>query len=352
MSHQPSPIVVAAGGTGGHIYPAMAVATVLGERQRPVIWVGTQRGLEARVIPAAGIDIRWITVVGMRGKGVLGTVIAPFKLVYACIQSIGILARVRPGAVLGMGGFVAGPVGIASLLMRKPLILHEQNAVAGMTNRWLSRFANRVFSAMPNVFPAKRHAEVVGNPVRRDIAGLASRHMDQISAQGSIQGSIQESTQESGQESIQKSTRTDDLARVQSAYASLDVHAGPLQGSQLTALEFIDDMAARYAWADLVISRAGAMTVTELSAVGVASILVPFPHAVDDHQTLNARYLSDANAAILMPQDSLDADSLAARLTALHNDRATLNRMATSAGELFKSDAAERVADALIEVAG
>ena len=167
------PILVAAGGTGGHIFPALAVADELRKRDVPVIWVGTRAGLEARLVPAANIDIRWMNVVGLRGKGLLVRVWGPFKLIQACWQCLRIFSKVRPGAVLGMGGFVSGPAALVAVLTRKPLVLHEQNAIAGMTNRWLSRFATRVFSAMPEVFPDSVNAQTIGNPVRKGITDLA-----------------------------------------------------------------------------------------------------------------------------------------------------------------------------------
>lgn len=366
--NQVNPILIAAGGTGGHIFPAMAVADELEERQVPVVWVGTRQGLEARVIPAAGIDIRWINVAGMRGKGIVDTVVAPFRLLFACLQSIGIVVSVRPAAVLGMGGFVSGPVGIASLLLRKPLILHEQNAVPGMTNRWLSRFATRVFSAMPNVFPERVHANVVGNPVRREIANLAAvdkqvvaksaeqqAHVDKLHVLvvgGSRGARVLNETVPLAIKNlaftldVRHQTGPDDFDQVRRAYAAIAT-----TDSNFSVEAFIDDMAGAYHWADIVVCRAGAMTVTELSAAGLPAILVPFPHAVDDHQTQNARYLSEAGAAILMPQRTFNVHSLSASLAALHDDRQALGRMTLAARSVFKADAADRVADALLEVA-
>jgi UDP-N-acetylglucosamine--N-acetylmuramyl-(pentapeptide) pyrophosphoryl-undecaprenol N-acetylglucosamine transferase len=366
--NQVNPILIAAGGTGGHIFPALAVADELEERQVPVVWVGTRQGLEARVVPAAGIDIRWISVAGMRGKGIVGSVVAPFKLLYACLQSIGIVVSVRPAAVLGMGGFVSGPVGIASLLLRKPLILHEQNAVAGMTNRWLSRFATRVFSAMPNVFPEPVHAQAVGNPVRREIANLAAidkqaatesaeqeAHIDKLHilvVGGSRGARVLNETVPLAIKNIsfaldvRHQTGPSDFEQVRRAYATIAT-----TDSNLSAEAFIDDMAGAYHWADIIVCRAGAMTVTELSAAGLPAILVPFPHAVDDHQTQNARYLSEAGAALLMQQSTFNANSLSTSLATLHDDRQALDRMALAARSLFRAGAADCVADALLEVA-
>lgn len=353
------PVVVAAGGTGGHVIPALAVADVLHARDIPVIWLGTKSGLEARLVPAAGIDIRWISVAGLRGKNLLETITAPLKLLRSCMQSIRLIHLLKPQAVLGMGGFVSGPVGIAALLLRKPLVLHEQNAVAGMTNRWLSSMATRVFSAWPGSFASSCKSTVVGNPVRHDIARLAAmpRTVEYNSAQplrllivGGSRGA----------------RALNEL--VPMAIASLDEavqihHQAGMQGSEqvrtlykdaplasVVVEDFIDDMASAYLAADLVICRSGAMTVTELSALGMPSILVPFPYAVDDHQTRNAEHLSKSGAAVLMPQASLNTETLASVLRGFIKDRSMLETMSKAANQCFSPNAAEAVADALIEV--
>lgn len=353
------PVVVAAGGTGGHVIPALAVADVLRARNIQVVWLGTRSGLEARLVPAAGIDIRWISVAGVRGKNLLESLMAPLKLLCSCMQSIRLIHSIKPQAVLGMGGFVSGPVGIAAVLMRKPLVLHEQNAVAGMTNRWLSHMATRVFAAWPGAFAASAKTQVVGNPVRQDIAQLANtpykadvdaRDPLRILIVGGSRGAralnetvpaavavLNESVQVHHQAGMQ------DAELVRSRYSD-----APL--ASVVVEEFIDDMAVAYQSADVVICRSGAMTVTELSALGMPSILVPFPHAVDDHQTRNAEHLSASGAAVLMPQASMSAESLSDVIRGFVVNRTTLNTMSKAASGCFTPNAAEAVADALMEV--
>ena len=359
------PVLVAAGGTGGHVIPALAVAEVLRQRGVPVIWLGTREGLEARLVPAAGIEIRWISVAGLRGKNLLQTVIGPLKLLRSCAQSLRLVNTLKPRAVLGMGGFVSGPVGIAALLTKTPLVLHEQNAVAGMTNRWLSSRARRVFAAFPGAFDESKTLQVVGNPVRADIARLAEipRQTDNDSSRplrilvvgGSRGARALNETVPAAIASLampvqvlhQSGTAEGDLVRER--YQAV---TAANSAAHCEVIEFIDDMAAAYRDADVVICRSGAMTVTELGALGVPSILVPFPHAVDDHQTRNAEHLANHGAAVLMPQTSLSADVLAAELAQLANDRSRLQVMSDAARRCFVPMAAEVVAEALLEVAG
>lgn len=352
-------VVIAAGGTGGHIVPALAVAAVLKSRNVPVIWFGTREGLEASMVPAQGIDMCWIDVAGLRGKNMLQTVLAPLKLVRAIVQSTRQMNKIKPRAVLGMGGFVSGPVGLSALLLRKPLVLHEQNAVAGMTNRWLSGVATRVFSAWPDVFKASRSAAVIGNPVRADMqvdAG-AARHINtdstaplRVLVVGGSRGARalnelvpQAIAQMQTAVVVHHQTGAVDAPSVRASYQN-----APLADVRVS--EFIENMTEAYNHADIVICRSGAMTVTELGALGLPGILVPFPFAVDDHQTLNARQLSDNGAALLMPQSSLSAHSLSAALSELSTDREKLMQMSQAARRCFIPSAAETVADALMEV--
>jgi len=379
-----STVVIAAGGTGGHIYPAMAVARVLEGRKVPVVWIGTKEGLESRIVPAANIDIRFINVSGLRGQGVKGMITGPFKVVGACVQSIRILSDVRAGAVLGMGGFVSGPVGIAALLTRRMLVLHEQNAVAGMTNKWLGRLASRVYSAMPDVFPHKVGAIAIGNPVRKSIEALGLQKVQQnaSSAATAVAGNSQDdiATNTDAQSSLNvliiggsrgaralnevvpqalekllalqpdlnlsvwHQTGPADEPSVQQAYQGLNALAASVRVSA-----YIDTVADAYQWADVVICRAGAMTVSELSAAGLPGVFVPFPHHVDDHQTVNAKFLVDAGAAVLMPQSELTSDALAMKLKHLKSSPDILIDMSNAAHSLHKPDAAVVVADALQE---
>jgi UDP-N-acetylglucosamine--N-acetylmuramyl-(pentapeptide) pyrophosphoryl-undecaprenol N-acetylglucosamine transferase len=359
------PVLIMAGGTGGHVFPALAVAAELSARGVAVSWLGTQRGLESRVVPAAGYPLETMRVSGIRGKGVMKMIAAPFMLVIALLQALFIQLRLRPRAVLGMGGFAAGPGGVVAWLLRRPLLIHEQNSVAGMTNRWLAPLARVVMEAFPGSLPACRHAVHTGNPVRAGITrlpdpserfagrsgalrvlvvggSLGARALNEVLPAAVAQLAADQSVQ------IRHQTGSADLESVRAAYAALDVNAG----IDATADAFIEDMAAAYSWADVVVCRSGALTIAELAVVGVASILVPFPHATDDHQTGNARFLADAGAAILMPQDTMSAEKLAGLLEDFSRQRDMLLEMACRARELAMPDAARRVAEHCLRAAG
>ena len=363
------PVLIMAGGTGGHVFPALAVAAELSARGIAVSWLGTQRGLESRVVPAAGYPLETMRVSGIRGKGVMKMIAAPFMLMIALLQALFIQLRLRPLAVLGMGGFAAGPGGVIAWLLRRPLLIHEQNSVAGMTNRWLAPLARVVMEAFPGSLPARRHALHTGNPVRAEITRLPSPSERFAGRSGALRvlvigGSLgahalneampaavgQLATDQSVQ--IRHQTGSADLESVRAAYASLAVDASIDAGIEASADAFIEDMAAAYSWADVVVCRSGALTIAELAVVGVASILVPFPHATDDHQTGNARFLADAGAAILMPQDTLSAEKLAGLLGDFSRQRDMLLEMACRARELAMPDAARRVAEHCLRTAG
>jgi len=353
--------MVMAGGTGGHVYPALAVARALEERAQPVFWLGTRRGLEARVVPAAGIDIEWVSVRGLRRKGAAALLVAPFQLLWAILQSLAVILRRRPAAVLGMGGFVSGPGGLAAWLTRRPLVIHEQNAVAGLTNRLLARLARVVLQAFPGSFNSRVVAETVGNPVREDIAALpapgeryaARRGPIRLLVLGGSQGSLTlNRTVPAALALLPEAARpkvwhqcgnlTIDAAR--EAYAEQGVAA------ELTS--FIEDMAAAYAWADLVVCRSGALTVAELCAAGVPAVFVPYPAAVDDHQTANARPLVDAGAAVIINESMLSAEVLAGRLREWLESRPALLVMAERARALARPDALKRISQLCLEQAG
>lgn len=355
------PIVIAAGGTGGHVIPGLAVAEELRGRDIPVVWLGTKTGLEARLVPDARIEIRWISVAGLRGKTVMQTIIGPLKLVRSCYQSLRLLHSLKPRAVLGMGGFVSGPVGIAALILRKPLVLHEQNAVAGMTNRYLSRFACRVFAAFPGAFNKGVNAQVIGNPVNRNFAQLAktvpqrSERADSTAALrilvvGGSRGARalnkivpRAIAQLDAMVEVRHQAGMHDAELVRSLYRQSS-------NAKSSVEEFIDNMADAYRQADLVICRSGAMTVTELSALALPSILIPFPYAVDDHQTKNAEHLSSVGAAMLVPQTNLTPESLAKVISSLLTEPTALEKMRLAARSSFKPAAAAVVADALLEI--
>jgi UDP-N-acetylglucosamine--N-acetylmuramyl-(pentapeptide) pyrophosphoryl-undecaprenol N-acetylglucosamine transferase len=353
-----APIMIMAGGTGGHVFPGLAVAEILRARDRTVVWLGTDRGLEATLVPARGIEMERIAISGVRGRGLLAWLSAPFKIGWSVLQALTILRRRRPGAVLGLGGFVAGPGGLAAWLARRPLVIHEQNAVAGTTNRMLSRFASRVFEAFPGSFPRAAGALTIGNPVRESIvaAGASRRRMASTSPHLLVLGGSQ------GALALNRAVpwalaelpaAERPLVRHQ-AGRSLDEAEQAYRAAGVTAdcAGFIDDMAAAYAWADIVIARAGALTLAELAAAGVGAILVPFPHAVDDHQTRNAEHFVAAGAAIIVPQSELTPAKLAGDLRRLFADPATLAAMGARCHALMHADAAQRLADACIDLAG
>jgi UDP-N-acetylglucosamine--N-acetylmuramyl-(pentapeptide) pyrophosphoryl-undecaprenol N-acetylglucosamine transferase len=355
-------VVVMAGGTGGHVFPALAVADVLRQRGCSVSWLGTRQGIESRLVPAAGIAVDWLEIGGLRGKGWQGWLAAPWRLGRAIAQALAALRARRPALVLGLGGFVAGPGGVAARLAGVPLVIHEQNAVAGLTNRVLARLSRRVLAAFPTAFRADR-ALVTGNPVRADIAALPAPAIRFSGRSGPARLFVFGGSQ--GAAALnrllpaalgllpadlhpvvlhQAGRGAERVAAVREAYAAGRIVA--------EVREFVDDMAGEYAAADLVVCRAGALTVSELAAAGVGAMLVPLSTAVDDHQTANASWLVSAHAAQLVDERGLSAAALAARLQAvLAGGRAEWLRMAEAARGLAVTDAAERVADICLEEA-
>ena len=366
MSGRPSPvtgrpILVMAGGTGGHVYPALAVARVLKRRSHGVVWLGTERGLEGRVVPAAGINTEWITVQGLRGKGTLALLAAPFQLLRALYQSLRIMARHRPAAVLGMGGFVSGPGGLAAWLTRRPLIIHEQNAIAGLTNRLLARLARVVLQAFPGSFSPRVKAETVGNPVREDIAQLeepgsrfALRNGPlRLLVLGGSQGALALNRLVPEALALLPAAQRPEV-RHQAGERTITAARENYRrcGIEAEVLTFIEDMAAAYAWADLVVCRAGALTVAELSAAGVPAIFVPFPAAVDDHQTANAKPMAEAGAAVIVQERDLTAESLARLLQEWLSSREELRARALKARSLAEPRALDRIVQRCLELAG
>jgi UDP-N-acetylglucosamine--N-acetylmuramyl-(pentapeptide) pyrophosphoryl-undecaprenol N-acetylglucosamine transferase len=349
-----------AGGTGGHVFPALAVAKLLRAQGMAVFWIGTRRGMEAWLAPENGFPIEWLSVEGLRGKSVRQLLSAPFKLMVALRQAAGILRQRRPDVVLGMGGFASGPGGLMARALGVPLVIQEQNRVPGLTNRWLSRIAARVFEAFPGSFPAGRGAVASGNPVRPEILALPPPRERSAGREGRsrllvIGGSL---GAKALNETVAGAVATlpgeqRPQIRHQAGELTLDAARAAYRDAGVAAevTPFIADMAEAYAWADLVVCRAGALTVSELAAAGVASILVPYPFAVDDHQTRNAGYLVDVGAALLMPQSALSPASLGAALIQLLGDRSRLLAMAEAARTRAKPDAAESIVRACWEVA-
>ena len=354
------PILIMAGGTGGHVYPALAVAESLRKQGVEVVWLGTRNGLEARVVPAAGFPIQWLNIVGFRGKGLFSQLLMPMRLLLAFYQAAVVILKVNPRLVLGMGGFVSGPGGLMCKLLNRPLIIHEQNAVAGLTNRILIRLANSILEAFPGTFKPQFNAYHTGNPVRNEISEIEAPEQRFASREGPLNLLVIGGSQ--GARFLNQIVPE----AVRSMPQALQPRICHQAGAQLCAQSkkqyqqfnveadvqpFYDDMATVYGWADVVIARAGAMTVAELAAAGLPSILVPFPQAVDDHQTVNAGFLADRGAAILAKQNELTADRLGDWLSELAVDRLRLLKMARQARNLARPEATQLVARECLAVA-
>lgn len=351
--------MIMAGGTGGHVYPALAVAHYLREQQYDVVWLGTRNGLEATVVPENNIPLCYLNVAAVRGSGFIRKLLSPFIVLWAIFQAINTLLQQKPDVVLGMGGFASGPGGVAAFLLRIPLCIHEQNAVAGLTNRLLKPIATKVMQAFPNTFNNSGKLITTGNPVRKNILELGQYTSAQASDPKSfnllvIGGSLGarklnevvplalQQLQDSVDINVRHQTGVNNLAEAKQHYKQLQVAAD--------VLPFIDDMADAYRWADFVICRSGAMTIAELSIVGIASILIPYPYAVDDHQTLNARYLSDQGYAILIPQSKLTVNSLAEAIEQLCVSHEYLSNIANRVRELGRPAATHQVAEQCMEL--
>ncbi|MDC8012588.1 undecaprenyldiphospho-muramoylpentapeptide beta-N-acetylglucosaminyltransferase [Tahibacter soli] len=353
------PVLIMAGGTGGHIFPGIAVADELRRRGVPVVWLGANGGLETELVPKAGVAIETIAIGGVRGKGIATLVQAPLRIARAVLAARAVVKRLAPRSVLSMGGYAAGPGGIAAWLAGFPLVVHEQNRVPGVTNKALARVARRVLAGFADAFPLMQKLTWVGNPVRAAIAAIAPPNERLAGRAGAprllvLGGSLgaqalnarvpQALAQLPGERPEvrhQCGAKHADAAR--KAYAEAGVAA--------SVEPFIDDMAGAYAWADLVVCRAGALTLAEVAAAGLGAILVPFPHAVDDHQTRNAEAFVTAGAAVLLQEKNTDAATLARELARLLGDRAQLVRMGEAARTLAKPDAAAAIADVCLEVA-
>lgn len=350
-------VMIMAGGTGGHVFPALAVAKELKKRGCAVQWLGTGNGIEARIVPANDIILNYLDITGLRGKGSKTLLLAPWTVLKAVFMARKILQQFRPDVVLGMGGYASGPGGIAARLIGTPLVVHEQNARAGTTNKWLARFATRVLTAFPDVLPK---AQCVGNPVREDIANLPEpirrlgQHQDGLRLLvlgGSLGAAAINELVPATLKNI--STDTNIVVRHQCGEKHYDntVSLYKEHGVEGEVMAFIDDMAAALAWADLVICRAGALTISELSAVGVASILIPFPFAIDDHQTANGEWLARQGAAQIRQQDELSAQELSRMIMSFIEDKNRLVTMAVAARAAAKPNATHVCADICMEVA-
>ncbi len=357
MTRSSSPVLIMAGGTGGHIFPGLAVADCLRAQGVPVVWLGARGGMETDVVPAQRIELHAVAVGGLRGKGLKTRLLAPLMLLRALLASLAVLRKVKPRSVLSMGGYVAGPGGLAAWLLRRPLLVHEQNSVAGFTNRKLAGLARRVLAGFANALP---QAEWVGNPVRESISALpppAQRMAEQRGRQrllvlgGSLGARALNLMLPPALALLDPARRPQVLHQCGSRGLQEARDAYARAGVEADVVAFIDDMADAYGAADLAVCRAGALTLAELSAAGLGAVLVPFPHAVDDHQTSNAEVLAAVGAAVVVQERDLDVRELAQRLQSLLDDRGVLLRMAEAARTLAKPDAAQAIARACLEVA-
>lgn len=361
MSNASAPVLIMAGGTGGHIFPGLAVAEALRACEIPVLWLGAAGGMETKLVPARGIALQTVPVSGLRGKKLLARIMAPWMVLRALFASIRILRENQPRSVLSLGGYVAGPGGVAAWLLRKPLLVHEQNRIPGFTNRVLAKFARRVLAGFSDAFPSSTRAEWTGNPVRAQIAALPSPAQRIATREGQrasllvLGGSLGARAlnlrlpdalsliPEEQRPRVLHQCGAAHVEATRSAYARAQVEAN--------VVPFIEDMARAYADADLAICRAGALTLAELAAAGLGSILVPFPYAVDDHQTRNAEGFVRAGASELVQERDFDAARFAHRLQVLLGDRERLLAMAQAARKLAKPDAAATIAQRCLEVA-
>ncbi len=347
-------IMIMAGGTGGHIFPALAVAHKMRDAGWRVVWLGNPAGMEARLVPQHGFEMRWLDFGALRGKGLARKLLLPFNLLRGFFQARRVISQVRPNVVLGMGGYITFPGGMMAALSGVPLVLHEQNSVPGMANKVLAGVADRILTGFPDVL---KKASWLGNPVRPEIAAVSAPVERFAERTGALHvlvigGSLGAQAlneivpkgmallTESEQPQIVHQAGEKHIEALKANYAAV--------GVQAHCVPFIEDMAGAYAWADLVICRSGALTVAELAAVGVASILVPFPHAVDDHQTANAKFLVNVGGAFLLPQANLTPDSLA---LIRNYSRGQLLEMAEKARSLAKPDATGDVANICAEIA-
>ena len=352
-------LMVMAGGIGGHIYPALAIAKQLQDKGVSIVWLGTREGLEARIVPEQGFDIEWIDIKGVRGTGLMRWLKLPLQLSKAVFQAMAIFDRRKPDALLSMGGFVAGPGGIAGKLKSIPLILHEANAIVGLTNKVLAKIATKVMVAFPNTKGLTKNAEVVGNPVRKDIIDLHqpnSRVADlqltlRLLVVGGSQGAV------SLNQALPKAIDLIDLSirpqvRHQTGRGRSEQVSADYQqlGLDVDVREYLDDMAASYQWADIIICRAGAMTIAEITTAGLPALIVPYPFSAGDHQVFNAQYLVENHAAELLLHEQLSSESLALILSNLLNDRNRLAQMSTNSLALAKTDATQKAVEVCEQV--
>lgn len=349
-------VLIMAGGTGGHVFPALACAREFQARGYTVHWLGTPRGIENELVPAAGLQLHLINVTGLRGKGRLSLLKAPFMLFKALLQARRVVRELNPVCVVGFGGYVTGPGGLAARLGGVPLIIHEQNAVAGTANRSLASFAARVCEAFPQTFAASAKRRTTGNPVRAELffetprQALAGRKPRLLVLGGSLGAEPLNKLLPEALAQVPVQLRPEVFHQAGRHHDEVTTERYRAAGVEAQVAPFIKDMAQAYGWADLVVCRAGALTISELAAAGLPSLLVPLPHAIDDHQSRNAEYLAREGAAFVLPQATTGAAEMAARLKEVLMQPEQLKRMATTARQLAKPDATNTVVDVCLEV--
>lgn len=354
-------VLIMAGGTGGHVFPGLAVAEYLRAKHIDVHWLGTERGLEARVVPEAGIRLHLIAISGLRGKGLKTLLTAPFRISKAVWQAKNIIETIKPDVVIGMGGFVSGPGGVASWLSGIPLIIHEQNAKAGFTNKVLARFAKKVLAGFPGAFKSNSNVIAIGNPVRHEIESLpppserlAAPHRPPrlLVLGGSLGAQALNDIVPRALAKLSADERPEVFHQVGEKHVDAAKKAYESIGLEANITPFVKDMAKAYSWADIVLCRAGALTVAELCAVGLGAIFVPFPFAVDDHQTANANYMVQHQAALCVQQTELTDNRLADIVRELSHSPEKRLAMAEKAYELRQVQVAEKIFDILSSILG
>jgi len=352
-------ILIMAGGTGGHVFPGLTLAHYFRDQGVEVHWLGTERGLESRLVPEANIPLHFITISGLRGKGLATLMGGPFRIATAIKQSMRVMNEIKPDVVIGMGGFVSGPGGIASWLSHRPLVIHEQNAQAGLTNKILARFSKRVLEGFPNSFTSQSKVMAVGNPVRTEIVNLPPPHIRLNPIRSPLRllvigGSLGAQALNDVVPRAMQQLNADDRPLILHQTGDKHIEAAKKmyesRGVTATLQPFIKDMANAYAWADVVLCRAGALTVAELCAVGLGAIFVPFPYAVDDHQTANAQFMVKHEAALCIQQSELTESRLASIVKELAKSPEKRLAMAQAAYQLRKVSVVERIYEICQEI--
>ena len=355
-------VMIMAGGTGGHVFPALAVAEILMANNVDVSWLGTRKGIESQLIPQRGIDLNYLNIEGLRGRGLLALLRAPFKLLSSVLQACSVISQFNPSVVLGMGGFASGPGAVAAKLKGIPLVIHEQNSVAGTTNKLSAKLATKIMQGFPNTF---KQAEWCGNPIRSEIAALHHDSGRLVNRSGTLRVLVLGGSRGAlainkiipqALAAIDSQHRPEVLHQVGDKHLELTQNLYLEQGhdinsSAISIVPFIDKMDQAYAWADFVICRSGALTVAELTAVGLGAFLIPFPFAIDDHQTVNGQWLVDSGAAEMLSESNLTAEKLADYIKQVANNRDQCIAMSQCAKTIAKLGAAERVAEVCLEVA-